>query len=472
MKLQPVILCGGSGKRLWPESRQTFPKQFIPLVGETSTFQETLLNVSHSELFSPPLIVSHRDYQSQICDQLDSLGIEATLLLEPFQRDSAPAIALATEWACRYNPSALLLILPADQLFQPQELFHASCQSCLDFASTHPALLCWGLEVLSPSPDYGYIQPGAPLSSHENFYKVLSFVEKPPLPQAHLYQAQHYLWNAGLFIAQASYLQREFQRLTPQISTGTKHALDRAHNRSPFIYIEDEAFSSVPCISFDYAIVEKISSLFVFKASLRWIDVGNWSVLRKLIPRDSHQNSIQGKGWIIDSENIHIRSKELLTTVVGLKNVTVITTPDAVLVMDETQAHKIKILVGQLEERFTSETKTHQKTWRLWGYYQVLTTEPRYQVKRIVVKPSHRLSFQKHYHRSEHWIVVKGVAEVMCGTSRSIVHENESIYIPVGTVHCLMNIGKIDLELIEVQTGSYLGEDDILRLKVKTPPQT
>ena len=463
MKILPVIMCGGAGTRVWPESRESLPKQFIPLVGDHSTFQ-TIMQMLADPIFDKPIIVSNIDYRFLLQEQLQAIGAEADIVLEPMRRDSAPAIAVATEIAAARNPENIVAVFAADHVVRDRPALVALCKAAA-VAAAGGAIVTLGIKPTEPATGYGYIKPGAPLSGGSTVLAVEAFVEKPDRETAERYVAEGYFWNCGNFIFRADRMMDEFARLEPAIGEAARAALAGARTDLGFLVLNAEAFERAPKISIDYAIMERAKNVAVIPADIGWSDVGTWGAVWELSDRDATGNSVRGNGFVLDAKNVHVRSSDHLTAVVGADNIIVVTTHDAVLVLHRDHADKVKQLVEMLRIAKRREADEHKRSFRPWGYYQSIDTGQRYQVKRIVVKPGERLSLQKHYHRAEHWVVVQGTAEVQRDDDRVLVHENESIYLPIGCVHRLGNPGKINLELIEVQTGSYLGEDDIVRLE-------
>ncbi len=462
-KIVPVIMCGGAGTRVWPASRETMPKQFIPLLGKLSTFQETLLRLD-PEIFDEPAIVTNHDYRFLAQEQMAQIGVKGAILLEPERRDSAAAVAVACELAAERAQDAVVAVFAADHVVRKVEVFRALCRKAAD-AAAQGFIVTLGIKPTGPSVGYGYIRPGVIVAAEAGVAKVEAFVEKPDLPTAEKYIEQGYLWNSGNFFFRVDVMRDEIARFEPEIAEAAAHAYAKAKVDLGFLSLDKESFSRAPKTSIDYAVMERTSHAAVIPADIGWSDVGNWQAVWELSERDEHGNSIRGHGMVIDGRNVHVRSDDALTAVLGVDDVIVITTDDAVLVLGAQHGDKVKQLVDELKRRKRKEAQEHRRIYRPWGYYQSIDGGDRYQVKRIVVKPGGRLSLQKHFHRAEHWVVVRGSAEVTRDDEVKMVHENESIYLPIGSVHRLANPGKIDLELIEVQTGSYLGEDDIVRIE-------
>jgi mannose-1-phosphate guanylyltransferase/mannose-6-phosphate isomerase len=462
-KILPVIMCGGSGTRVWPESRDSLPKQFIPLVCERSTFQTTMEMLA-DPAFEKPIVVSNADYRFLIADQLRQIGAQADIVLEPTRRDSGPAVAVAAGLAARRAPDTVVVVFAADHVVRDRAGLVELCKKAAEAAS-QGYIVTLGVKPDSPATGYGYLRPGAPIAPGSDVLKLDAFVEKPDRETAKSYVDAGYFWNSGNFIFRADVMQAEIARFEPAMAEAAEAAIDGAQKDLGFLVLSGEAFSRAPKKSIDYAVMEKTDKAALIPADIGWSDVGTWRAVWELSDRDQSGNSVRGNGVVLDAHNVHVRSEETLTTVVGVDDVIVVTTQDAVLVLSHEHGDQVKQLVDQLKTENRREASQHKRIFRPWGYYQGIDEGQRYQVKRIVVKPGERLSLQKHFHRAEHWIVVRGTAEVGRDEDIVLVHENESIYLPIGCKHRLTNPGKIDLELIEVQTGSYLGEDDIVRLE-------
>ncbi|MBV8472390.1 MAG: mannose-1-phosphate guanylyltransferase/mannose-6-phosphate isomerase [Hyphomicrobiales bacterium] len=458
----PVIMCGGAGTRMWPESRETMPKQFIALIGAASTFQETVRRVA-DPLFAPPIVVTNRDYRFLVKEQLAEIGVAATIVIEPSRRDSGPAIAVTAALAARQDPETVVAVFAADHVITEREAFLAACRAAAGAAAAGK-IVTLGVTPSEPATGYGYIKPGAPAGA-DGALAIEAFVEKPDRATAERYVADGYLWNSGNFFFRADVMREEIATFEPEMAEAAEAALAKAKRDLGFLVLDAETFATAPKKSIDYAVMERTRRAAVVPADLGWSDVGSWDAVLKLSERDEHGNAVLGHGVALDSRNVLIRSQGVLTAAIGLKDVVIVATEDAVLALASDQGDKVKHLVDALKRQGRREAVEHKRIYRPWGYYQSIDSGPRYQVKRIVVTPGGRLSLQKHHHRAEHWVVVKGAAEVTRGEEVKMVHENESIFLPIGVVHRLANPGKINLELIEVQTGSYLGEDDIVRIE-------
>ncbi len=463
MKILPVIMCGGSGTRVWPESRESLPKQFIPLVGAKSTFQMAV-DVLADPLFEAPVIISNHAYRFLVGEQLFETGREGRIVLEPQGRDSGPAVAVATELAARMGPQTIVAVLAADHVVKDKQGFVALCREAAQ-AAAQGFIVTLGIKPNHPAVGYGYIKPGRNVTGEAGVFAVDRFVEKPDEDTATRYVAEGYLWNSGNFFFRADVMQGELKAFEPEMLAAAAAAVKDSRSDLDFTLLEPAHFAKATKKSIDYAVMEKTDKAAVVPADIGWSDVGNWSAVWELSDRDAQGNSMRGHGFVHEAKNVHIRSNDHLTAVVGVNDIIVVTTHDAVLVVGHQHGDKVKQLVEKLKTANRREATEHIRSYRPWGYYQSIDNGARYQVKRIVVKPGASLSLQKHFHRAEHWIVVKGAAEVTRGDEIVLVHENESIYLPIGTIHRMANPGKINLELIEVQTGSYLGEDDIVRIE-------
>lgn len=459
----PVIMCGGAGTRLWPVSRESMPKQFVPLVEDRSTFQQVLERVRDADLFERPIILTGSDFRFIVAEQLRESRSEADIVLEPVRRDSAMAVAVAAELARRRNPQALVLILAADHVVYNLAAFKSACKEAA-IAADEGRIVTFGIHPTFPATSYGYIRPGAKVNGGAAL-AIDAFVEKPDAKTAGNYVGENYLWNSGNFVFRAEIMAQELDHFEPEIAAAARSAVNDIERDLDFLRLPVEAFNLAPKKSIDYAVMERTERAAVIPVDLGWSDVGSWSAVWDVLERDVNGNASIGPAAFQGSRNSLIRSDEkILTTVVGVDNIVVVTTPDAVLVTSRENSEQVKDLVENLKTQNRREAVEHLRIYRPWGYYQGVDAGSRYQVKRIVVKPGAKLSLQKHFHRSEHWVVVHGTAEVTIGSESRIVHENESVYIPIGSVHRLANPGKIPLELIEVQAGSYLGEDDIVRI--------
>ncbi len=457
----PILLAGGAGTRLWPVSRDALPKQFLPLIGNRSTYQETLLRVQGA-MFGPPIVITGPNFHFFARRQAEEIGVDATIVIEPMRRDSGPAIAAATMVASRRDPKAVVLALAADHIIPDVDAFTATCQAGR-VAAEADRIVTFGIKPTEPKTSYGYILPGESIG--DGVCVVKSFVEKPNAETAARYVREGYLWNSGNFLFRAAVLLSELKRLEPDMASAVDAAVANASNDLGFLRLESAAFSRAPQKSIDYAVMERTGLAAVALGNFRWSDIGSWDALFDITPRDAAGNVLQGAVMTMDAKGCVVHSNDRLTTVVGVDDLVVVSTTDAVMVIPRARAQEVRELVSKLKTEKRPEATDHKRSHRPWGYYESIDAGDRFQVKRIVVTPGGVLSLQKHRHRAEHWVVVRGTAEVTIGETVRAVHENESVYIPIGSVHRLANKGKIPLELIEVQTGSYFGEDDIERLE-------
>jgi mannose-1-phosphate guanylyltransferase/mannose-6-phosphate isomerase len=456
----PILLAGGAGTRLWPVSRDALPKQFLPLIGDTSTYQQTLLRVQ-DPMFAPPIVITGPNFHFFARRQAEEIGVDATIVIEPMRRDSGPAIAAATMVASRRDPKAVVLALAADHIIPDVDAFRATCQAGR-VAAEAGRIVTFGIKPTEPKTSYGYILPGEAIG--DGVCAVKSFVEKPDAETAARYVRVGYLWNSGKFLFRGAVLLSELKRLEPDMAAAVDAAVANASSDLGFLRLESGAFSRAPQKSIDYAIMERTDLAAVALGNFRWSDIGSWDALFDITSRDPAGNVLQGAVVTMDATGCVVHSNDRLTAVVGVKDLVVVSTADAVMVIPRARAQDVRELVDKLKTEKRPEATDHKRVHRPWGYYESIDAGERFQVKRIVVIPGGVLSLQKHRHRAEHWVVVRGTAEVTIGEKVRAVHENESVYIPIGSVHRLANKGKIPLELIEVQTGSYFGEDDIERL--------
>lgn len=461
-RIIPLIMCGGAGTRLWPASREGRPKQFLRLFGSHSTFQETMLRVSDASLFVRPIVITNAAYRFMVLEQLNEIGLEADILLEPARRDSGPAIATGAAFALTRDADAVVLALAADHVVRDPAAFVAACRKALSVANAG-RIVTFGVLPERPATEYGYIRPGDVVSG--DVRKVAKFVEKPDPATAAGYVADGYLWNCGNFMFRAQMLLDEYRSVDADSVSTLVEAVDSAGRDLGFVTLPLESFGKATPISIDYAVMEKTTQAAVIPVSCGWSDVGSWHAVWELSDKDEHGNVSQGLTVFEDSRNCNVSTDKALVALEGVDDLVVVATQDAILVSRQSDPNGLKRLVGKLRTIAPQVTEDHIKVHRPWGSYQSLDTGERHQVKRIIVKAGGRLSLQKHHHRSEHWIVVRGTALVTVNDLQKMVHENESIYIPIGAVHRMENPGKIALELIEVQTGSYLGEDDIIRIE-------
>ena len=461
-RIIPLIMCGGAGTRLWPASREIHPKQFLPLFGTRSTFQETLLRVSDAALFERPIVITNNAYRFMVLEQLAEIGLEADVLLEPMRRDSGPAIAAGAAFAQTRDSQAIVLALAADHVVGDVAAFVAACREGMTAAEAG-RIVTFGVQPERAATEYGYISPGEAISGAVR--AVAKFVEKPDPETAATYIKSGYLWNSGNFMFRASVLLDEYRNVDAASVQAVSDAVSNAGTDLGFVKLDEKAFGSAKAISIDYAVMEKTARAAVVRVACGWSDVGSWHAVWELSDKDGQGNAARGAAVFEDSRNCNVSTDRALVALEGVDDLVVVATQDAVLVSRQKDSNGLKRLVAKLKAVAPEVTEDHIKVHRPWGSYQSVDYGDRHQVKRIIVKPGGRLSLQKHHHRSEHWIVVRGAARVTVNELVKTVHENESIYIPIGAVHRLENPGKIQLELIEVQTGSYLGEDDIIRIE-------
>ncbi|WP_369976985.1 mannose-1-phosphate guanylyltransferase/mannose-6-phosphate isomerase [Xanthomonas bundabergensis] len=456
----PIILSGGSGTRLWPLSRESYPKQFLPLVGEHSMLQATWLRAAPVAGHAP-IVVANEEHRFVAAEQLQQIGVKPqSILLEPKGRNTAPAIAVAALEATRNGADPLLLVLPSDHVIRDEAAFQAAVRAAAT-AAEQGKLVTFGIKPTAPETGYGYIKAGA----GNGVSAVERFVEKPDLATAQGYLASgEYYWNSGMFLFRASRYLEELRRFQPAIADACAKAWDAAKRDADFTRLDKDAFAASPSDSIDYAVMEKTADAVVVPLDAGWNDVGSWSALLEVSPQDAQGNAHHGDVIEIDCRNTYAYGSRLIA-MVGLQDVVVVETDDAVLVGHRDRIQEVKEIVARIKASGRSEATWHRKVYRPWGAYDSIDNGQRFQVKRITVKPGATLSLQMHHHRAEHWIVVSGTAEVTRGEEVLLLTENQSTYIPLGVTHRLKNPGKLPLELIEVQSGSYLGEDDIVRFE-------
>ena len=458
--LVPVLLAGGSGTRLWPLSRQARPKQFLPLVDDNSLLQATLKRVAPLTGQTPPLVIGAEEHRFLIAEQMRQLGIGGPVVLEPVGRNTAPAAAVAALHARReHGPDAMCLLLPSDHVMADAEAFQAAVRAG-EPAAAEGRLVTFGVTPDRPETGYGYIRAAgdAPVLSIE------AFVEKPDATTAQGYlDAGGYYWNSGMFLFRADSLLEALERHAPAIAASARAAFEAAVPDADFLRLDSQAFADCPADSIDYAVMEKADNAAVVPLDAGWSDLGNWSALGEVFEPDARGNVGRGDVLLADADNCLVHSDGRLVAALGVRDQIIVETADAVLVADRNREQDIKTIVERLKREDRSEASQHRKVYRPWGSYEGIALGGRFQVKHIVVTPGGRLSLQKHHHRAEHWIVVRGTALVTRGDEEFLLSEDQSTYIPLGTTHRLENPGQIPLELIEVQSGAYLGEDDIVR---------
>jgi len=464
----PVILSGGSGTRLWPLSRALRPKQLLSLVSDSTMIQDTVSRLNGIKNLSTPIIVCNEEHRFMIAEQMREIDINpAAIILEPFGKNTAPAVAIsaikAHEVAGETGDDTVILVLPADHVIQDTKAFHDAVDVGYK-AALDNKLVTFGIVPSSPETGYGYIKSGKVVNNHVDVHEVELFVEKPDKQTAESYIKQgDYYWNSGMFMFKASEYINELKQFNNEMLEASKDALEQGKSDLDFIRLNKDAFEKCPSDSIDYAVMEKTEHAVVVPVDIGWNDIGSWTALWEVGKSDERGNVSHGDVCIIDSDNSYIHSESRLVSAVGVKDHVIVETADAILVAHKNAAQNVKDIVDNLKATHREEALVPHKVYRPWGTYECIDIEEHFQAKRIMVKPGARLSLQLHHHRAEHWIIVKGTAKVTCGDKKFIMSENESTYIPLGEKHRLENIGKIPLEVIEVQTGSYLGEDDIVR---------
>lgn len=467
MIIIPVILAGGSGTRLWPLSREVYPKQFLPLTGDHTLLQDTVLRLNGMEDIGDAVVICNENHRFLIAEQFRAIDAKATaIILEPIGKNTAPAVALAALQALTIADDPVLLVLPADHYIKDSQSFRKAMGIGAHFAD-QGNLITFGIIPRSPETGYGYIRKGERVSSNHpevEVFKAKQFVEKPNLETAQGYlDSGDYFWNSGMFMFRASQILEELSRFTPQIVDTCRAALDKGSRDLDFLRIDAETFHTCPIDSIDYAVMEKTINGLIVPLSAGWSDLGSWDTLWEVGEQDACRNVTVGDVLVHDVKDCYLHATNRLVAAIGIENHVIVETSDAVLIAPRDRVQDVKSLVQKLKAFKRQEALNHKKVFRPWGSYESINLDNRFQVKRISVKPGAKLSLQKHHHRAEHWIVVQGTALVTRGDEQILLKEDESTYIPLGVNHRLENPGKIPLELIEVQSGSYLGEDDIVR---------
>jgi mannose-1-phosphate guanylyltransferase/mannose-6-phosphate isomerase len=465
--IHPVILSGGSGTRLWPLSRAMYPKQFIRFFnGQGGSFLgETLTRLSVDEGFAPPILLCNNDHRFLVKDELERSGTRAgTMILEPVARNTAPAAAVAALIVEQVDPSGILVVMPSDHVMRDASRFCERVHSAARIAASG-RLVLFGIEPSEPHTGYGYIRRGEPLDGSSGAaFAVEGFTEKPDIETATRYVADgRYFWNSGIFVLHAKTFLEELAEFEPKILAAARAALEGAERDLDFLRLDRNSFAQAPGSSIDYAVMERTSKAAVLPLDIGWNDVGSWSSLWDIAPRNSDGNYVHGDAVTEDTHGCYLHSEKSLIATIGVSDLIIVDTPDALLVADKSRAQEVSKIVARLRQSNRKEQEQHLRNHRPWGYFETMALGPRFHVKKLHVKPGGKLSMQMHHHRSEHWIVVQGTARVTIGDDEKLVRENESVYIFSTQWHRLENPGKVPLELVEVQIGTYLGEDDIAR---------
>lgn len=465
MTITPVILSGGTGTRLWPLSRKSYPKQLLRLVGDSSLLQQAVARAADRTMFAPPVIVANAEHRFAIAEQLRANGVtDARIVLEPVGRNTGPAVAASALLLLADDPDATLLVMPSDHVIGEHDAFVAAIKEAAAAAGSG-SLVLFGIRPDRPETGYGYIRSGAPVQTGSPVRRVDAFVEKPDAATAERYVKDGYLWNSGIFLLPAAGVVDAFERLQPEILAAAREAVEERSSDLDFIRLGGGAFAAAPSISLDRAVMEKTDRAAVLPVDFGWSDAGTWTGLWSLAERDTDGNAVIGDAVTVDTLNSYVRSEGPVVTTLGVSDLVVVATLDAVLVAAKGADQKVSDLVTLLKEKGTEAAVQSPWVHRPWGYYQSVHSGERFQVKRITVNPGARLSLQRHKHRAEHWVVVTGTALVTRDADKLTVSENESVFLPQGCLHRLENPTDAPLHLIEVQSGTYLGEDDIERIE-------
>ena len=464
--IHPVVLSGGSGTRLWPLSRAMYPKQFIRFSeAQASSFlAATLQRLPSSAGFAAPIVIGNNDHRFLIEEEAARAEVAPrAVILEPVARNTAAAIAVAALFVAAEDPAGVLAVMPSDHIIRDERGFLESVRRAAEVAASGKLVL-FGIKPDQPHTGYGYIRRGEPLAGFDGAFSVAAFTEKPDKATAERYLASgEYAWNSGIFVLGARTFLEELARLEPDVLKAAREALAAAKEDLGFLRLDTDAFAAAPSISVDYAVMERTASAAVLPLDIGWNDVGSWSSLWDLAPRDAHGNAVEGDAILEQTSDCYVHSNRALVSTLGVKDLVIVDTADALLVADRSKAQDVSRIVAELKRTKRKEQEQHRRSSRPWGYFETLSLGPRFQVKKLHVKPGGKLSMQMHHHRSEHWVVVHGTAKVHIGGEDRLVRENESVYIVATQWHRLENPGKTPLEVIEVQIGSYLGEDDIVR---------
>ncbi|MCH7806647.1 MAG: mannose-1-phosphate guanylyltransferase/mannose-6-phosphate isomerase [Proteobacteria bacterium] len=462
MSIAPIILCGGSGTRLWPLSRKAYPKQFMPLVGDKTMLQDTILRLPDLGC-AAAIVISNQEHRFLAAQQLEEIGAKAEIVLEPEGRNTAPAIAAGALLALKSDKNAILLVMPSDHIISDVPAFHDAVEAAIP-AARKGALVTFGITPDYPATGYGYIEKGGAFDKTGRIFRVKQFREKPGQKEAmEFIGAGGFYWNSGIFLFTARHYLEELEAHQPEILKAVKKAVSKAKRDLDFLRLDEAAFKASPSQSIDYGIMEKTAKAAVVPVSMGWSDVGSWSVLLDLGEEDKDGNVVRGEVVMMETKKCYIRSDKGLVGTLGIKDLVIVNMDDALLVAHRDKVQDIKGMVDLMAAQNRPEIDIHPKVYRPWGNYQTIDFGPRFKVKNIEVKPGARLSLQMHHHRAEHWVVVEGTAKVTRGEEVILLEENQSTYIPIGTKHRLENPGKLPLHIIEIQSGAYLEEDDIVR---------